>query len=106
MCIRLAAIFFTTVHFLSAAGTAFTEVDLLPYFLPAEISDPKLSPTGEFAAVIVRKEDVFALGIYDLKTGKQRLLGGSRDAQVVKFWWKTPRRLIVATRDAKNESSS
>jgi dipeptidyl aminopeptidase/acylaminoacyl peptidase len=88
------------------ARAAVSESDLLPYFLPPEISRPKLSPTGEFVAVVVRKDDVYALGVYDLKSGRQRLIGGARDAQVIDVWWKAPRRLLALTRDAKNESAS
>lgn len=83
----------------SAAAAVPAEL-LEKYFTPAEIMTPKLSPSGEFIGVVARKGDAFALGIYDLKAGKQRLVGGSANVHVVNFWWKGARRLIVQTTDA------
>lgn len=77
-----------------------TEEQLLRYTMPAEISSPQISPDGAFVAVRARKGDAYGVGIYDLKTGKQRMIGGASDVNSMNFWWKTSRQLIVRTQRA------
>ncbi len=85
---------------LSGAGRAKSAPPLErlePYFAAPEIARPTLSPTGEFLGVIARKGDSYGVGIYDLKAGKQRFVGGSGKTNVLAFWWKSARQIIVCT---------
>lgn len=104
---RAPVVWFTVVAFLvPGLSGAPTEEQVLRYTMPPEISSPKISPDGAFVAVRARKGDAYGVGVYDLKTGKQRLIGGSSDVNVETFWWKTARRLIVRTErsDGKAEA--
>jgi dipeptidyl aminopeptidase/acylaminoacyl peptidase len=68
---------------------------LAPWFSSAVFYDPKLSPTGEYLAFILRERDSYALGIFEFATGKLSYAGGSNKILPLEFWWKGPRRLMV-----------
>lgn len=68
---------------------------LTGFFLAPELSAPQLSPTGEYVGVVARIGDDFRLGLLTLSTGQFEVEGGINDADVVSFWWKGPRRVIL-----------
>ncbi len=77
----------------AAAAAAADQLDNL--FLPADIDRPCLAPDGEHVAVVARTGDVTAVGVFDLKTGRQQVVFRPKKGPVVGVWWKTPRRLLV-----------
>ena len=100
------ALVFLALAQLGARGARPSPEQLREYFIPAELSAPALSPTGEYLGCIVLQGDDYGVGVYSFAKKELTLLGGAKDSQATAFEWKGPRRLILHLTNRKRDGSA
>ncbi len=73
---------------------------LTELFLPPVLSDPKISPGGDYIGFVARQGDEYAIGVYTVAT-KQIQMAVRSEVRPLGYWWKGPRRLLVETTSLK-----
>jgi dipeptidyl aminopeptidase/acylaminoacyl peptidase len=77
--------------------------ELAELFMPPEFQDVKVSPDGRYLGFIGRKGDDFAVGVYDLRSGRMDMARPDPKVRPLEFWWKTPTEMLVRVTNAKQD---
>ncbi len=89
-----------SVPWIAGGAPPSSEPPPLDWFLAAPVyRSPKLSPDGRSYSVIVTRDDVEALTVVDLATGKATPVSKSTEMEFVGYWWKGDDRLLVLLQD-------
>ncbi len=71
------------------------QVPIIDFFRPSILREPKLNPSGtHIAAIITAAEDRHQLLVYELKTQKIEITGGSGDKDIYQVNWLGDHRLV------------
>ncbi|MBK8476469.1 MAG: S9 family peptidase [Opitutaceae bacterium] len=78
------------------------QIPVMDFFRPAILQEPKLNPSGtHIAAIVTAGEDKHQLLVYDLKTQKIEMAGGSGDKDIYQVNWLNDARLVFSLSSRK-----
>ena len=86
----------------ASAKTAAAAIPVEDFFKVQQFSNAKLSPNGKNIAMLTADQsDRSALSVFNIETGKAKLLARYADADVMEFFWVNNNRLVYGIGDRK-----
>lgn len=72
-------------------------IPIADFFRPLVLQEPKLNPSGtHIAAIVTASEDRHQVLVYDLKSQKIEMAGGSGDKDVYEVYWLNDNRIMLS----------